>query len=102
MAVRVVSVEDVSVLLGHSSVQTTGRYYAPSNRSLRDRLARILWDAHKQGPAAGGAVSGSRPGTGPGMQRQSRPRRPDSVPARKPMIRVHVLALRSSPLCPGI
>ena len=45
-----VSIEDVSVLLGHSSVQTTERYYAPWDRSRRDRLARIVLDAHKQDP----------------------------------------------------
>ena len=45
-----VSIEDVSVLLGHSSVQTTERYYAPWDRSRRDRLARIVRDAHKRDP----------------------------------------------------
>ena len=45
-----VSIEDVSVLLGHSSVQTTERYYAPWDRSRRDRLTRIVRDAHKQDP----------------------------------------------------
>ena len=45
-----VSIEDVSVLLGHSSVQTTERYYAPWDRSRRERLARIVRDAHKRDP----------------------------------------------------
>ena len=45
-----VSIEDVSVLLGHSSVQTTERNYAQWDRSRRDRLARIVRDAHKRDP----------------------------------------------------
>ncbi len=45
-----VSIEDVSMLLGHGSVQTTERYYAPWDRSRRDRLARIVRDAHKRDP----------------------------------------------------
>ena len=44
------SIEDVSVLLGHSSVQTTERYYAPWDRSRRDRLTRIVRDAHQRDP----------------------------------------------------
>ena len=44
------SIEDVSVLLGHGSVQTTERYYAPWGRSRRDRLARIVRDAQKRDP----------------------------------------------------
>ena len=36
------SMEDVSVLLGHSSIRTTERFYAPWNRSRRDRLVRIV------------------------------------------------------------
>ena len=42
-----VSIEDVSVLLGHGSVQTTERYYAPWDRSRRARQARIVWDDHR-------------------------------------------------------
>ena len=41
-----VLMEDVSVLLGHSSIQTTERYYAPWNRSRRDRLVRVVREAH--------------------------------------------------------
>ena len=43
-----VAMQDVSVLLGHSSVQTTERYYAPWNKSRRDRLVRIVREAHGQ------------------------------------------------------
>lgn len=75
-----VSIEDVSVLLGHSSVQTTERYYAPWDRSRRDRLARIVRDAHKRDPLLaelygdpaqepGGSCNGSpSPSPGPGGQ----------------------------------
>ena len=41
-----VSMGDVSILLGHSSIQTTERYYAPWNRSRRDRLVRVVREAH--------------------------------------------------------
>ena len=41
-----VLMEDVSVLLGHSSIQTTERYYAPWNRTRRDRLVRVVREAH--------------------------------------------------------
>ena len=37
-----VSMEDVSVLLGHSSIRTTERFYAPWNKSRRDRLVRVV------------------------------------------------------------
>ena len=75
-----VSMEDVSVLLGHSSVQTTERYYAPWDRSRRNRLARIVRDAHKRDPLLaelypdpayepGGGCNGSPgPPSGPGGQ----------------------------------
>ena len=41
-----VAMQDVSVLLGHSSIQTTERYYAPWNKSRRDRLVRVVREAH--------------------------------------------------------
>ncbi len=78
-----VSIEDVSVLLGHSSVQTTERYYAPWDRSRRDRLTRIVRDAHKRDPLlaelyedpvqeSGGSCNGSPdPPPGPGDQIRS-------------------------------
>lgn len=37
-----VSIEDVSTLLGHRSVQVTERHYAPWNSARRDRLVSIL------------------------------------------------------------
>ena len=44
------SIDDVSLLLGHGSVQTSERYYAPWDRPQRDRQARIVRDAHKRDP----------------------------------------------------
>ena len=77
-----VSIEDVSVLLGHSSVQTTERHYAPWDRSRRDRLTRIVRDAHQRDPLLaelygdsaqepGGSCNGS-PGPPPGAGGQIR------------------------------
>ena len=37
-----VAIQDVSALLGHSSVQTTERYYAPWDTARRDRLVAIV------------------------------------------------------------
>lgn len=45
-----VSMEDVSVLLGHSSIRTTERYYAPWDLSRRDRLLAIVRDANSRDP----------------------------------------------------
>ena len=42
-----VAIHDVSTLLGHSSVQTTERYYAAWNNAKRNRLARIVRGAHR-------------------------------------------------------
>ena len=41
------SMDDVSTLLGHSSVRTTEKYYAPWNRARRSRLVR---EVHLQHP----------------------------------------------------
>lgn len=40
-----VAMQNVSVLLGHSSIQTTERYYAPWIKSRRDRLVRVVREA---------------------------------------------------------
>ena len=45
-----VSIEDVSSLLGHRSVQTTERYYAPWDRRRRDRLTRVVRAANRLDP----------------------------------------------------
>ena len=45
-----VLIQDVSTLLGHSSVATTERYYAPWNSARRERLAAIARKAHQQDP----------------------------------------------------
>ena len=42
------AMQDVSTLLGHSSVQTTEQYYAPWNTARRNRLVSLLRDVHKQ------------------------------------------------------
>ena len=45
-----VSMEDVSVLLGHSSIRTTERYYAPWDLSRRNRLLAIVRDVNARDP----------------------------------------------------
>ena len=45
-----VSIEDVSSLLGHSSIQTTERHYAPWDRRRRDRLAQVVRAANRLDP----------------------------------------------------
>lgn len=45
-----VAMQDVSTLLGHSSVITTERYYAPWNVSRRDRLVRIVREVYECDP----------------------------------------------------
>ena len=45
-----VAIEDVSALLGHSSIQTTERYYAPWNARRRERLKRIVQAANRSDP----------------------------------------------------
>ena len=49
-----VSIEDVSALLGHSSIQTTERHYAPWDRRRRDRLTRVVRAANRLDPPASG------------------------------------------------
>ena len=43
-----VAIKDVSTLLGHSSVLTTERYYAPWDISRRDHLVRIVQSANAE------------------------------------------------------
>ena len=43
-----VAMQDVSALLGHASITTTERHYAPWDRSRRDRLAAIVRDANER------------------------------------------------------
>ena len=43
-----IAMQDVSTLLGHSSVQTTEQYYAPWNTARRNRLNSLLRDVHRQ------------------------------------------------------
>ena len=43
-----VAIKDVSTLLGHSSVVTTERYYAPWDISRRDHLVRVLRSANAE------------------------------------------------------
>ncbi len=45
-----VSMGDVSTLLGHSSVATTERYYAPWNLARRERLGLIVREVHQRDP----------------------------------------------------
>ena len=43
-----VSMEDASVLLGHSSIRTTEHFYAPWDKSRRDRLVRVVREAFRK------------------------------------------------------
>ena len=45
-----VMMQDVSSLLGHSSIATTERYYAPWNLARRERLSRIVLESHQRDP----------------------------------------------------
>ena len=45
-----VSMEEVSQLLGHRSIRTTERYYAPWDRRRRDRLAQAVRKANRGDP----------------------------------------------------
>ena len=49
-----VSIEDVSTLLGHSSIRTTEQYYAPWDRRRRERLRRIVHEANRSDPVLAG------------------------------------------------
>ena len=43
-----VAMDDVSTLLGHSSVRTTERHYAPWNQARRGRLVALVREVHLQ------------------------------------------------------
>ena len=45
-----VAMQEVSSLLGHNSILTTERYYAPWNTARRDRLARIVKEVNDADP----------------------------------------------------
>lgn len=45
-----VSMQDVSTLLGHSSIKTTEHYYAPWNEARRRRLRELVKEVHQQDP----------------------------------------------------
>ena len=49
-----VAMEDVSTLLGHCSIQTTERYYAPWDGRRRERLRRIVREANRADPILAG------------------------------------------------
>ena len=61
-----VSMDDVSTLLGHSSVRTTERYYAPWDKSRRERLAAVVRDAHRRDPTLAALDRGEENRTGAG------------------------------------
>ena len=83
LLLRGVSMQDVSTLLGHSSIRTTERYYAPWNRSRRDRLAAIVRDANEgdellrelagNSLQTGAGAAGNSPRKRPGQASQSQP-----------------------------
>ena len=50
LLVKGVPIQDVSSLLGHSSVKTTERHYAPWNQARRDRLIQITRKANESDP----------------------------------------------------
>ena len=73
-----VSIEDVSSLLGHSSIQTTERHYAPWDRRRRDRLTRVVRAANRLDPLlaeldplSGGGDDGADRARGPSQSGQT-------------------------------
>ena len=82
-----VSIEDVSQLLGHGSIRTTERYYAPWDRRRRDRLGQVVRQANRADPllaAMGPAAVPTTPGLAAdrGGSAASRPA-VATLPARK-------------------
>ena len=69
-----VAIEDVSALLGHSSIQTTERHYAPWDRRRRDRLTRVVRAANRLDPllAEMDPLSGGGDQTGSGGRPRAR------------------------------
>ena len=71
---RGVRIEDVSALLGHSSIQTTERYYAPWDRHRLDRLTQVVRAANRLDPVlaeldeCGGGASPAGDLRGPGQR----------------------------------
>lgn len=58
-----VAMHDVSTLLGHSSVQTTERYYAPWNEARRGRLVSVVREVHLRDPILRGFTPRKPAGT---------------------------------------
>lgn len=56
-----ISMTDLSVLLGHRSVKTTERYYAPWDPSRRKRLERLVRRANKKDPILAELEDGAKP-----------------------------------------
>ncbi len=59
------SMEDVSMLLGHSSVRTTEKYYAPWNYARRRRLIALVHEVHRQDPILRKFIPKKPAGTAP-------------------------------------
>lgn len=60
-----VLMQDVKALLGHSSVATTERYYAPWNFAQRHRLGRVVREVHRKDPILDEITPKKPPGTAP-------------------------------------
>ena len=83
LLLRGVAMQDVSTLLGHGSIRTTERYYAPWNRSRRDRLAAIVRDAH-EGDELLSLLAGRSPQTDAGAVPTSPRKRPSRANQSEP------------------
>ena len=83
LLLRGVAMQDVSALLGHSSIRTTERYYAPWNRSRRDRLAAIVRDAN-EGDELLRELAGRSLQTGAGAVTSSPRKRPGQTTQSQP------------------
>ena len=58
-----VLMQDVSTLLGHGSLATTERHYAPWNLARRERLGRIVRKVHREDPILAEFTPKKPPGT---------------------------------------